>query len=191
MKTSFFDDISDEDREIVEYGLNQGGVLIGGLALAVIAGWLMGIPGQAVLFLALTYVLRIYAGGYHAKTPLRCGIGSVVSILICYLYIKYITLPPVILHGLTLAAGAFILRFAPVDTKNKELDAKEEKAYSRITRMIILAETGIYLISVLLGWETGIKCVNACFVFMAVNIALGIADRKRRGMKNDDEDPDL
>ena len=191
MKTGLFADLSEEDKEIAEYGLHQGIVLIGGLALAVIAGWLLGIPLQAIIFLVLAYVLRIYAGGYHATTPLRCGVISAVSILVCYLCIKYITLPPVLLHGLTLAAGLLLLRFVPVDTANKELDEKEEQAYGRTARRIVLAEMCIYFISALLGWETGIRCVSVCLVFMAVNIAFGVANRKRRRALNDDENSAL
>ena len=191
MKTGFFADLSEEDKEIAEYGLKQGMILAGGLILAVIAGWLLGIPGQAVLFLALSYSLRIYAGGYHATTPVRCGIISAAAILICFLCIKYIALPPVILHGLTLAGGLFIMRFAPVDTANKELDEKEELAYSRMTRRIVLAEFGIYLVSALLKWEPGIRCVSVCLVLIAVNIAFGIANRKRRRLPDYDENSAL
>ena len=191
MKNNFLSDLPEEEREIAEFGLNQGLVLIGGLGLAVIAGWLMGIPGQAVLFLILSYILRVFAGGYHATTPVRCGIVSGVSILICYFCIKYVTLPPVLLHVLTLAAGLFLLRFVPVDTANKELDEKEEQAYGRTARRIVLAEIGVYLLSVLLGWETGIRCVSVCLIFMAVNIAFGIANRKRRRVLNNDENSAL
>ena len=191
MKNNFLSDLPEEEREIAEFGLNQGLVLIGGLGLAVIAGWLMGIPGQAVLFLILSYILRVFAGGYHATTPVRCGIVSAVSILICYFCIKYVMLPPVLLHVLTLAAGLFLLRFVPVDTANKELDEKEEQAYGRTARRIVLAEIGVYLLSVLLGWETGIRCVSVCLIFMAVNIAFGIANRKRRRVLNNDENSAL
>ena len=191
MKTGLFADLSEEDKEIAEYGLNQGLVLIGGLVLAVIAGWMLGIPGQAVLFLALSYILRVFAGGYHATTAARCGIISAVSILICYLCIKDVTLPPVLLHGLTLAAGLLLLRFVPVDTANKELDEKEEQVYGRTARRIVLAEMCIYFISALVGWETGIRCVSVCLIFMAVNIAFGIANRKRRRAMNDDENTAL
>ena len=47
MKTGLFADLSEEDKEIAEYGLKQGLILIGGLILAVAVGWLLGIPGQA------------------------------------------------------------------------------------------------------------------------------------------------
>ena len=191
MKTSLFADLSEEDKEIAEYGLRQGLLLIGGMGLAVIAGWLMGIPGQAVLFLVLCYVLRIFAGGYHATTPARCGMISAIFILICFLCIKYVTLPSVLTHGLTLAGGLFIMRFAPVDTANKELDEKEEQAYGRMARRIVLAEFGIYLISALLGWEPGTHCVSVCLFLMAVNLALGLANRKRRRRLDHDENPDL
>ena len=44
MKTGLFADLSEEDKEIAEYGLKQGLILIGGLILAVAVGWLLGIP---------------------------------------------------------------------------------------------------------------------------------------------------
>ncbi|MBR5960949.1 MAG: accessory gene regulator B family protein [Clostridia bacterium] len=191
MKNHFLSDLPEEEREIVEYGLNQGLILVGGLGLAVIAGWLMGIPVYAVLFLALTYGLRIYAGGYHAKTPLRCGIVSTLSILICFLCLKYVTLPPLLLHFLTFGAGLFLLCTVPVDTANKELEAEEKQVYGRKARQIVLGEAGIYLVSSLLGWETGIRCVSVCLIFMAVNIAFGLANRRQRRRQDNDENPDL
>ena len=191
MKNNFLSDLPEDEREIAEYGLSQGLVLVGGLGLAVIAGWVMGIPLLAVLFLTLTYILRIYAGGYHAKTPLRCGIISALSILICFLCLKYISLPKLLLHVLTLGAGLFILLTAPVDTANKELDKKEEQVYGRMARRIVLAEFGIYLISALLGWKPGTRCVSVCLSLMAVNLAVGLANKKRRRRLDHDENPDL
>ena len=191
MKTGLFADLSEEDKEIAEYGLKQGLILIGGLILAVAVGWLLGIPGQAVLFLLLAYILRIFAGGYHATTPARCGVISAIFILICFLCIKYITLPQVVTHGLTLAGGLFIMRFAPVDTANKELEEEEKQTYGRKARRIVLAEAGIYFISALLGWETGIRCVSVCLIFMAVNLAFGLANNKLRRRLDNDENPDL
>ena len=191
MKTGLFADLSEEDKEIAEYGLKQGLILIGGLILAVAVGWLLGIPGQAVLFLLLAYILRIFAGGYHATTPARCGVISAIFILICFLCIKYITLPQVVTHGLTLAGGLFIMRFAPVNTANKELDKKEEQVYGRMARRIVLAEFGIYLISALLEWKPGTRCVSVCLSLMAVNLAVGLANKKRRRRLDHDENPDL
>ena len=191
MKNNFLSDLPEDEREIAEYGLSQGLVLVGGLGLAVIAGWVMGIPLLAVLFLTLTYILRIYAGGYHAKTPLRCGIISALFILICFLCLKYISLPKLLLHVLTLGAGLFILLTAPVDTANKELEEEEKQTYGRKARRIVLAEAGIYFISALLGWETGIRCVSVCLIFMAVNLAFGLANNKLRRRLDNDENPDL
>lgn len=191
MKNNFLSDLPEDEREIAEYGLSQGLVLVGGLGLAVIAGWVMGIPLLAVLFLTLTYILRIYAGGYHAKTPLRCGIISALSILICFLCLKYISLPKLLLHVLTLGAGLFILLTAPVDTANKELEEGEKQTYGRKARRIVLAEAGIYFVSALLGWDTGIRCVSVCLIFMAVNLAFGLANNKLRRRLDNDENPDL
>ena len=168
MKTGLFADLSEEDKEIAEYGLKQGLILIGGLILAVAVGWLLGIPGQAVLFLLLAYILRIFAGGYHATTPARCGVISAIFILICFLCIKYITLPQVV-----------------------KLDEKEEQVYGRMARRIVLAEFGIYLISALLGWKPGTRCVSVCLSLMAVNLAVGLANKKRRRRLDHDENPDL
>ncbi len=191
MKNNLFSDLSEEEREIAEYGLNQGLVLIGGLVMAVIAGWLMGIPLHAALFLVLTYILRIYAGGYHAKTPMRCGVVSVIFILVCFLCMKYVSLPLTVLHILTLGAGLFLLKTVPVDTANKKLDDEERRVYGRKARQIVLAEAGIYLASVLLGWDAGIRCVSVCLIFMAVNVAFGLAKQGSEEADDDDENPDL
>ena len=53
MKNNFLSDLPEDEREIAEYGLSQGLVLVGGLGLAVIVGWVMGIPLLAVSYIMM------------------------------------------------------------------------------------------------------------------------------------------
>lgn len=181
MKMGFLSDLSEEEREIVEYGISQGIVLLVGMVVAIVMGILLKIPGKAILFLGFSYFLRIYAGGYHAKTQLRCNIFSAVMTFMCFLWLKYVILPNVILHTLSLMAGIFIAAFAPIDNENRELDKEEKKAYSQKARSLVLIEYIFYIIALVLKWESIYYCINLSMIFVAISMLLGIIDRKMRG----------
>ncbi len=71
--------IEAEDAEIYIYGINQILVSVLNVLSALIIGLILGTFFEVVVFMAAYIPLRIFAGGYHAKTPLRCYIFSVIS----------------------------------------------------------------------------------------------------------------
>ena len=181
MKKGFLSDLSEEDREIVEYGVSQGVVLLIGMISAIVMGILLKIPGKAILFLACSYYLRIYAGGYHAKTQFRCSVFSALATFLCFLWLKYVVLPQVILHALSLVAGVFVVVFAPIDNENRKLEEIEKKVYSKKVKTIVLVESVIYVISVLLKWNSVYYCINLSMIFVAASMLMGMTCRKMRG----------
>lgn len=185
VKNGFLSDLSEEEREIVEYGVLQGVVLIIGMVIAIIMGILLKILDKAILFLVCSYYLRIYAGGYHAKTQFRCSIFSAVATFLCFLWLKYVTLSQVILHALSLVAGVFVVIFAPIDNENRELEEIEKKVYSKKVKVVVLVESAIYVISVLLKWDSVYYCINLSMIFVATSMLMGMACRKMR--RNCDE----
>ena len=70
-----------EDSELYIYGINQILFAILNLSSALIIGVICGVFFEVAVFMAAYIPLRSFAGGVHAKTPLRCYIISVIILI--------------------------------------------------------------------------------------------------------------
>lgn len=104
---------------------------------------------QTLLFFASFIPLRVYAGGYHADTKLRCYFVS-LAVYAGFTIVMYI-LPVKAYLAAALSATAFtvtmILSAAPVIHKNKSVNDAERKYYRKFSIRICLVETAIVLLS--------------------------------------------
>ncbi len=75
--------IKEEDAEIYIYGINQIFVSVLNVSSALIIGLILGMFLESIIFMAAYIPLRSFAGGYHAKTPLRCYFTSLTIISRC------------------------------------------------------------------------------------------------------------
>ena len=73
--------ISSDDRTLYIYGFHQMGVTLLNFSTDIIIGVLTGMLLESLLFLAVYISLRKFAGGYHAKTELRCY--GLSTLLLC------------------------------------------------------------------------------------------------------------
>lgn len=98
---------------------------------------------ETLLFFIAFIPLRIYAGGYHAKTRLKCFI---ISIVVYTLFTVTIAAIPEKYYGLsssllTLISLTIILPNEPVIHYNKTVTKIEKNIYKRISSKICIAET--------------------------------------------------
>lgn len=68
------DIVKAEDAKIYIYGINQILTYVINVFSALIIGAILGVFLEITVFMAAYIPLRSFAGGYHAKTPLRCYI---------------------------------------------------------------------------------------------------------------------
>lgn len=148
--------IDDDEAEIVRYGLEMTILKVTFFAAALVVSIFMNSFWQFIIFISLFSVLRSYAGGYHAKTRTRCFVQSILLIIAAIMIINitqkitYIIVP---LSVLALAAGIIIWRIAPVDSKNKRLDFDEKVFLRRKTRITLIAEVIIGIVSYILNFK--------------------------------------
>lgn len=121
--------VPDEDKEIYEYGFdllladtfNFAGILLIGAITHQL--WL------TILYILIFVGLRSVCGGYHAKTHLRCHIGTIGAYILFLLLLNMQALTDnwlLLLGGDSIAAIPIIL-FAPIQHKNKPLSEKVRK----------------------------------------------------------------
>lgn len=102
---------------------------------------------EMFVFLIAFTPLRIYSGGYHAKTPLKCYLISCCTVLSVMCLIRFAPLY-IIQYSLILAmvVSVVLLIIAPVETSTKPLDETEKKYYKKKAGIMIMTDLGMVLI---------------------------------------------
>ncbi len=161
------------DKELYTYGLEQGALMILNIITTLLIGFFFQIFWQSVLFMVVYLPLRSYAGGFHAKTQLNCYFLSMVLTSAVLLVIKFVPWTDFICVSVALGSGIIISILAPVEAKNKALDKIESAVYRKRTRLILTAESGIFLIMLLLGFHFILPCISTSLLALGIMLILG------------------
>lgn len=105
------------DRELYEFGIQQGTTLLLNVLTTIGIGLLMGMFWESLIFLILYTPIRVYAGGFHAQTQIRCYFLSVFIVLASLTLIRAIQNASVSGIIIMAAAGGVIWKKAPVENK--------------------------------------------------------------------------
>lgn len=149
--------IKSEDSSLYQYGLQQGLFMFLNFFTTVIVGLIFGMLWQSVLFSLVYMPLRMNAGGYHARTPLRCYVFSTALIFAVLSVIRLVSQSRLICGIIAVAGAAVIFALAPVGDANKPLDKIEQKVYRERACLTL----GFWLITLLFGFVLGLESVTA------------------------------
>lgn len=164
--------IKEEDAEIYIYGINQIMVSVLNVSSTLIIGLILGMLLESVIFLAAYIPLRSFAGGYHAKTPVRCYFTSVFLIFAVLLFCKYIPFNLLFHGGILIISSAICAFLCPVQDNNKPLDTVEHKRYKKIAIVILLIEVCVWVLLVFVVHQYEKIAVMSIFV-EAIILLLG------------------
>ena len=170
--------IKEEDAEIYIYGINQILVSVLNVSSALIIGLIFGVFPEIVVFMAAYIPLRSFAGGYHAKTPLRCYVFSVIMLIIVSIGLKYLYLADWVYYTVLAVSTLVVLVLSPVEDRNKPLDETEHKVYKRRTVLIAASELVIALLLKLLISNS--LLVATVYAFFALSLMLIAGKVKNR-----------
>lgn len=162
-----------EDAEIYIYGINQILVSILNISSALIISLFFGVFLEVAVFMVAYIPLRTFAGGYHAKTPLRCYIFSVIMLIIVSLGLKYLSLIEWVYYVVFVLTIIIICVLSPVEDKNKPLDEIEYKVYKKRTIVITITETFIGFMLVIIGINNLFVAVVYSFVALSAMLIVG------------------
>lgn len=141
---------SEEQRELYYYGILEGlQILLNVITMLVVGAWTGRIVQCVCFYLAYT-VLRVYAGGYHADTRIRCYIFSSGMLLLFLLTLDWsmsCTVWPLIAAGVS---EIMIVWLAPVQNPNHLLDEKEHNLFRHIT---LVLSAGYMLLLIVAFWQ--------------------------------------
>lgn len=173
--------IEAEDAEIYIYGINQILVSVLNVLSALIIGLILGTFFEVMVFMAAYIPLRIFAGGYHAKTPLRCYIFSVIMLIVVSIGMKYLYMADWVYYVILAAAALMILVLSPVEDKNKPLEYLEYKVYKKRAIIIAAIELTVSILLKLIGFDN--LFIAAVYSFTALSFMLVAGKAKNYFLK--------
>lgn len=161
----------DAHREVILFGLKQllHSLLNWGIVLVTGFAWEMSFL-QILAFYASYSLLRIFAGGFHAKTRQGCYLASIICINVCFAAIQFLEWGGSLSIGLALLSICTVLCLSPVENPKKPLSSAERTIFQRRTRIVLFGESVLLLFGGcfhLTGLAKGIA-VGICFVGVMV-----------------------
>lgn len=160
--------IKADDREIYHYGIQQGMILILNTVTTLFIGIISGMIWQSIVFMFAYIPLRSYAGGFHAKTSVRCYFSSIVLMTVVLLVMRYVAFSMLIYGILMFISSIVILLLAPIENHNKPLDEIERKVYRKRAYGLWICECLLVVMAIMLNW----KQLAVCFIWAIIVAAL-------------------
>lgn len=134
--------IRQEDVAIYSYGFEAIYSSLLELSTILLLSMIVGNFWQTVLFFVAFIPLRVYAGGYHASTRLRCYLTSLAVYGVFSLALQMIPLAWVIpFSWMGGVVSLFIVWFyAPVVHKNRVTGLQKRRTYRKISLIVCVLE---------------------------------------------------
>jgi accessory gene regulator B len=165
--------IAESDKDIYLYGFWQGIVFIINMIGVLIVGLILDMLWQSIVFTLVYGCLRIFAGGYHARTQKNCYILSLILIIAALSIIKYVHWNELLCVVSSIFSGLVIFVLAPVEDENKRLDEQEKIVYKKRARIIFLLLSLISMISLITGQLHITVCFTISILASAIMVILG------------------
>ena len=141
--------INEEEKEIFVYGLQLIISTVIGITLIASLGLFLNMFVKSLIFLISFIWIRMYSGGYHASSYIKCNLTFVTVYLMTMVITtitpsNYIMIASLVMISLTLH---IILKYAPVDHENKRLSDEQKRINKKITLQLLFL---FYLIAAVL-----------------------------------------
>ena len=162
-----------EDSELYIYGINQILFAILNLSSALIIGVICGVFFEVAVFMVAYIPLRSFAGGVHAKTPLRCYIISVIMLIGISLCMKYVSVACHVYYVILAATSLVVFILSPVEDKNKPLDMIEQSVYKKRANVISLVELLLSILLKTLGLDSLFVAIVYSYTVLSIMLIAG------------------
>lgn len=139
--------IDSEEIEIYEYGFELMIATVIGLGLVMLSGLIIGEFISSVIFYTFFVLIRLFTGGYHADTHLKCKLTLVTCCIFVLLIVRFLSdffniYFIILLHILYILT---VIAFSPVENVNAPIedDLKQRNRKVSIIMAITITFTGI------------------------------------------------
>lgn len=168
--------ISDEEREIVQFGLESIEGNLVGVVLTLVVGICFKHTKDALFLYLLLFPLRKSAGGFHAATKARCFLTSAAMLGISFTIFTVVD-HTAIFYGICAGMlGCVVWILAPIDNPSKKLDEMECCVYRMRSRVILGVESVVLVLALCLGWEIITRSICMAFFIVSVSLLIGMVN---------------
>lgn len=166
--------IEEKKAVICRWGISHILDTVFNIATFLIIGILFKMPIETIIF-TLGYIpLRIYAGGYHAKTPFRCWCLSNIILAVSLVIVQNAKKCYIAFGVLSLIAIVVLIVFMPVEDLHKPLDQNDRKKYKKCGIVILVIEMFISVAFALLHHNQISLVLSSVWVLLSVMLILGV-----------------
>lgn len=164
--------LSQDDFELYHYGFFIALSDLWLLTFTIIVGILLKAIVLSLVFFFSFFLIRRFAGGFHAKTEWQCQIYSLSSLLLSLICAKYLLINLSGKHLLMLCLAGVIITtlLSPVDTYEKELSQNERKKFKSIT--FCIGGALLLLNYILFNFKIQIACTGITTAYLLESILL-------------------
>jgi accessory gene regulator B len=170
------------DKSIYKYGTEVAiSSVLGLLAIILISVFAERLQ-DGVLFLLCFISIRIYAGGYHANTYLKCNI-TFISVYLLILGVSGRFPKPLEVHisvGLMILSIITIIFLSPTPNKHKPLNSKEKIKYRQISILLSFLWIAFSIILFMLNIMNIMPLISiTMFIIAALMVVEKIISKKK------------
>jgi len=167
--------ISESDAEVYRFGFEAGFAIIANVLVTLIVGFILGMPLESLLLLAVFIPLRSCAGGIHASNNIKCTVLSALavfsSLIAAHIAVSYLNAVVVLIAGV--ACSAIILALAPVQDANRPLDKAETRLLKQRTLKVLCAEITILILLLSFGLKAAALVLVCTLCLVCLSICVG------------------
>ena len=139
--------VEEGDRELYVYGFFLLITRFFFFLVTVAFGVFLKIPCESVIFYIVFILLRSYAGGVHAKTEMACTVWTALAMGISVALIKVVEDVSMNIVPLLLVGDLCLYLFSPLDSREKPLDASEQRRYKKVCYCLLAIYNAVIIVS--------------------------------------------
>ncbi len=176
--------ISADREKQCQYGLELMMSSIAEILFVILLSAFLGNFVQTLIFFMGFIPLRIYAGGYHADTRLRCFLILLIiyAIFTVLLYLLPLEIYQYIVYGATVFTIIIVSAMAPLVHSRKNMNDKEIKTFRKIALDICFFEAALVILGNMI-FKNNIYILSFVFGQISVTISMVAADMKNKIQK--------
>lgn len=182
VKRLIADGIIERERAgLYSFGFEHGMRTVIELCLMLMTGLFLNKFWQGVIVLLAFTPMRVYAGGYHAKTPMQCLIKSWLLFSAAIVWLKYVPTYLYVQFGIICAVGICLWCFCPVQDEHKPLEDYEIKKYRKKALFFFTIEIFLYVLGYIFSKTEFSRCFVMGMAMVLVLLVSGVVKNKRLG----------
>lgn len=177
--------VNKSNESIVDFGIKRLYGFVVDLAWVLTVSFAFKNVLAGLLYYLGYSFLRIYAGGYHAKTEKMCYILSYLSLALSLFLLFICRIPEKIILDGAIFCYLLILLFSPFEHKNRPLSKKEFKIFRLRVYLISTIEIVLFMIFIYTDLKIYAKSIFVALFFVASTLLAAIYEKTKGEDAND------